>query len=448
MNSVTIKQSEQQMEYNVPSTVINKLAELDSNNVDLDLQGSVTLSGGVYESKVNQLTDKYQDFHITAPSTYIEFESPEVERVLVANGFSSDGVGITTTDAAIRKTSIASDLFNSNKSITNFNELSRFTSLKTIGRGAFFNSSIYEIDLSNIEDIGSNAFRSCNLAEVNLQNVKSINIQTFHSAQIQKVIIGNKINALGKFDPSNSNEYNNSQLFNSAQIGELTISETVTKIDQSVFSKATITTLNVDESVFTEGGKFYNYVKDVWNYANLLSLNQDGWFVTSNDQSETTYQNQIYFPKVTTTKGGHTAYAGALRYGTFIGNRRDYLSCNLMYFRDVTSFGPATFYKTSIANLIINNTTPPSITQTYPGLDYESNVLNILTDYYADVFVGITAIGHLYVPDTAVAAYQADTKYNSIGVDKILPISQCPKYATKELWEAAGKPVALIEEYM
>lgn len=37
------------------------------------------------------------------------------------------------------------------------------------------------------------------------------------------------------------------------------------------------------------------------------------------------------------------------------------VNIDLLYFRDISSFGALTFYKCNINNLVINNTTPPTL---------------------------------------------------------------------------------------
>ena len=68
--------------------------------------------------------------HPTAGSDYIKFKDEEVLRVLMANGVSSDGVGITKEDAA--KVTDIKYWFSQNSVITSFDELQYFTGLKVL----------------------------------------------------------------------------------------------------------------------------------------------------------------------------------------------------------------------------------------------------------------------------------------------------------------------------
>lgn len=78
--------------------------------------------------------------HPTAGSDYIKFADAEVQRVLMANGVSSDGVGITKDDAA--RVTIIGTWFKGNTTITSFNELIYFTGITSF-TGGWQTSSFY-----------------------------------------------------------------------------------------------------------------------------------------------------------------------------------------------------------------------------------------------------------------------------------------------------------------
>ena len=91
---------------------------------------------------------------------YIVFEDPEAERVLMAHGVSSDGIGITLEDAE-RVTSLQ-NWFQNNATITSFNELRYFKNLTTLKTIPFLNcTSLQSIDVSNIVAISASAFNGC-----------------------------------------------------------------------------------------------------------------------------------------------------------------------------------------------------------------------------------------------------------------------------------------------
>ena len=140
------------------------------------------------------------------------------------------------------------------------------------------------------------------------------------------------------------------------------------------------------------------------------------------------------------------------------------MSIGLLYYRDITSFGNLTFYRCNIDNLVINNVTPPTLapnpndsSQAYYSIwgdkifptgnpDAENNVV----------------IGTLWVPDSAVATYQADPLYSHLNIKGIGTKTNgvdydLPRYATYSDWEIAEEAAVaqgghavtgIIEEYM
>lgn len=169
-----------------------------------------------------------QCVEVVAPSKYIAFADAEVERVLMANGVSSDGIGITKEDAA-KVTSIGT-WFNGNTAITSFDEFKYFTGVTTLSQsipstavGAFYNctnlqsitipSSVTKIlsytfnkcsslssvsfeDASKITEIGDGAFIgsaiSGDIAFVNLEKISN----SFQSTNIERVMSLGKVTTI------------------------------------------------------------------------------------------------------------------------------------------------------------------------------------------------------------------------------------------------------------
>ena len=135
---------------------------------------------------------------------------------------------------------------------------------------------------------------------------------------------------------------------------------------------------------------------------------------------------------------------------------------DLIYFKDIQRIAYFQFYGGRFKYIIINNNTPPQIDNTIDT----SNLVNI-NNYntwstnlfgptqWTDRDNTTTIDTTIYVPDSAKSTYEADNNYNIYiirGINEIDPNTgdpYLPKYATNELWEAAGKPEnALIEEYI
>lgn len=122
--------------------------------------------------------------HPTAGSDYIKFADAEVERILIANGVSSDGVGITRDDA--EKVTTFSTWFKNNTSIVSFDELIYFTNVKTIAQDAFYGcSALQSIGSANIEDFKAYSFYRCNaLTSVDFSSCKSIGAAAFYNCPL------------------------------------------------------------------------------------------------------------------------------------------------------------------------------------------------------------------------------------------------------------------------
>ena len=128
MTSLNIQQSTQQSE-NVSTITIEKLYNLaltstvedQNSSFSMSLQGNVSVPAA-YGTQVQYLTTKFPNFHISANALYITFQDPEVERVLLTKNISSDGIGITETEAA-NFTNTMTSWFYQNTNITTFDEL-------------------------------------------------------------------------------------------------------------------------------------------------------------------------------------------------------------------------------------------------------------------------------------------------------------------------------------
>ena len=124
--------------------------------------------------------------HPTAGSDYIRFADEEVLRILMANGVSSDGVGITKEDAA-RVTSMPYAWFRENSKIVSFNEFAYFTAVKAIPQTAFRNcTALEEITFPpSVESIEANAFLNCAaLRYANIANTYSLDRGSFRNCPL------------------------------------------------------------------------------------------------------------------------------------------------------------------------------------------------------------------------------------------------------------------------
>lgn len=150
MTHLRIEQNNSAIEQ-VSSAIISKLYELANNNTfdnTSDLVGRLSVTAA-YADEVSWLTTHYQNLYITADKLYIRFEDPVTEQICVTN-FSSDGVGCTPEDLAA-VTSLNSLFCDVDNSITSFNEFRYFTQITQLIYGNSFdqNTTLQNITLPN-----------------------------------------------------------------------------------------------------------------------------------------------------------------------------------------------------------------------------------------------------------------------------------------------------------
>lgn len=90
------------------------------------IQGKLTLSTPVYKSELEEVENLYnaESLQIESEQYYIEFEDPEVKRVVLASGI-GDGYGVTEGEASAVTTELK-EAFLNNTVVRKFNELSLF----------------------------------------------------------------------------------------------------------------------------------------------------------------------------------------------------------------------------------------------------------------------------------------------------------------------------------
>ena len=211
MTSLNIQQSTQSSE-TVSSAVIEKLYNLaiistvedENSTFEMSLTGSI-YANAAYETSVLYLREKFPNLTITIRDNnfYIKFADRNVERVLVASQYCSDGVGFSLSDASLM-TTIPKGLFNGTSSgITTFNELNRFGAISIANEAFYGNSTLTSINLSTVTSIGQQSFRNCtNLSQsLNIPNLVSIDYDAFRGcSSISSVAsLGNTITSISGY---------------------------------------------------------------------------------------------------------------------------------------------------------------------------------------------------------------------------------------------------------
>ena len=189
----------------VSSTVISKLYDIVRNNTldsTSDLVGRLHTSA-TFQSYITYLTDRFDELYIDATKIYIDFEDPEVARILATNW--GDGIGLTQLDL-VGKTAIPqNNFFKGNTTITSFNELNDFTGITGFQTWAFQGcSNLTSIGLNNIQYTGGETFTGCTSLTgiINLPSVIDIGDSNrggtfFFFFNITQVNCGPNLNGVG-----------------------------------------------------------------------------------------------------------------------------------------------------------------------------------------------------------------------------------------------------------
>lgn len=146
---------------------------------------------------------------VSGGGKYIKFADPEVLRVLLANGVSSDGVGITTAD--VEKVTSIGTWFKGNTEITSFDEFEKFTGVTSLSQQALYQcSALSSIKLpqgvTSITDgvslggvMKGGVFAECSsLSEFDCEGITAIGSAAFYSAPT-RLINSDKVVSIGQW---------------------------------------------------------------------------------------------------------------------------------------------------------------------------------------------------------------------------------------------------------
>lgn len=320
--------------------------------------------------------------HPTAGSDYILSATkgdPEVFRILMANGVSSDGVGITKDDAA--KVTTVSNWFTGNANIESFDEFKFFTGVTRLGatlassasRDAFAGcSSLRSVELPPyLMYIGSFAFFRCNALEnVGMpETIVEIGAGAFRSAGAPKVINFPTLASLPKFiDIDLSYTFRSSKVQRVENLGNV----------KETFGMWSAYTLTDRYGVF--------YECENLEYADISNLEIVGFCM---------------FGRCAALKEVIMRKAKIIRSGAFI-------SCSglekLRFPQTLTQLQEfSVAYCNKLTTLIFESVAPPSL------------------DVYS--LDNLPSLESIYVPDASVNAYKVASNWSSFA-NKIKPLSE------------------------
>lgn len=382
MNSVKIIQSESLTEAAVPSRIIKELVALSKAGCTVELQGTITLSGGIHQGDLNYAQQNYTNLNITPSSIYLDFDDNIVEQYFAA--IYGDNIGITQSQAdavqAIPNQTMKYSNNSQNNTIVSLDGLRYFKNATQIGIGSF----------------------------------------SYLSA-IQKITIPQSVTVLSDSTFDYTDQYEN--------IGTLEILSTQLTRDTGLLLCRSVDQFIADDNVFTnlerinKLGIFKNFPNKVVYLPSLTTATGNRSF--GNKHWAGNVRRNLYLPSLTTVTT-NAWYSNGSSTGAFSGYSSQFKTyLGTLYLKNITSIPQYTFAISDIVSLVINNTNVPTTGQ--------------------NSFTGAT-IQNVYVPKSALSAYQSDTYWSTLSLKSIEDDLQ--KYATEELWIAAGRPVgALIEAY-
>lgn len=264
------------------------------------------------------------------------------------------------------------------------------------------------LDLSNCTHIASRVFYQQNFKKVLLPQLTTWNgneaNQTFGNCPLLKEVYMPNL----KYTSSVLNEYG-PPFNNSTGIEKITISNQATMILQYFFNGlqslkyANIpdTIVSVGQTAFDgQGSAFQNRILN-------LPLVTNGNFYMQFKNRE---QMHIYLPSLTKTSVSYGVYNNDPNQG-WLCYRNDGSTIRTLYFRDIQQFGAGSFNRCTINTIVINNTTVPTL-----AYHTNSTLGSRDPDFNVYVFHGLynASTVNIYVPDSAVADYQAAPQFADV----------------------------------
>lgn len=319
-----------------------------------------------------------------------------------------------------------------------------------------------DIDFSNVTSIGESAFESCTslaIANLSCPNLTSLGISAFK-----------RCTGLTSIDLSES-----SIAVVSRQAFEGCNNLSKLKFPSTAINLNELWCNNVASTLYITGLDNINtHSQYNWNIENKSiqnpikdSLNTGGAIVRNTGNNTVTSIHSLYEPtRVSTPVGEMNQSYNVNGWLVYASGGNAMMNIGLLYFRDITSFGYVTFYRCNITNLVINNVTPPTHSTNSNQSDdtayYPSWGNSIFGDQTSSYLGNKAFIGTLWVPDSAVATYQADPQYSGLTIKGINTKTNgvdydLPRYADFSAWEAAEEaavaqgghaPQGLIESWM
>jgi hypothetical protein len=425
--------------------------DAEGNNDDSGypiIEGKLHIVGSASGKDRDFLFDKFPALVLTADKfvNFIEFQDPEVLRVLLANGVDKDDDGGITEEEAAAVTSIGT-WFKDNTVIETFDEFEKFTGVTSFGdmvnhsgkSFASFNNCLNLKSISlpqSLTGIGIYAFQGCNNLttikwsdslkeirywafygcssldlDIDLPNLEAIGDAAFWGTAIRKVL------NLGKITSLPSSKWNEGCFYGCQSLRAVLLPETLKELGMATFRDCnSLNDINLPSSITKVGdSSFYNCTSlaiDDLSLPNLESLSKSAFYgvkinkisnlgkITSipqhtNDSCPGTFGDpnwleELILPDTLVSIGSR----GLMKYTAL-----KYLNIP----SSVTSLGTNACHScSSLEYIVVKNDTPPS---------YGSGAFTKTNDC------------PIYVPDASVTAYKEASGWSSYAA-RIKPLSE------------------------
>lgn len=279
-------------------------------------------------------------------------------------------------------------------------------------------SNLDTVNFSNIYQVGGECFKLTKLSgEINFPNYANVPLgySAFNGTKITRVLSLGNCTSIGYSCFSSCSE-----------LTDVTLPSSCTKIEQDAFQSCTkLTSINVENVTELGTGNFgwctalkLLYFKELLTYSSN-KINNNGLF--SGGQ-------YIYAPKLPDVVGGFDTGGNNVR-GLFAqaGWNNSRSNKKIIYFKNLSSVQTGAFCGGNVKHLVINNTTPPTVTA------FQDQKQDLLIDVSGGG-VSSSVVQNVWVPDSAVNDYKNHTYWGEFG-NKIQGLSGLSKVATRSLWD-------------
>lgn len=367
---------------NVSGQLISALYTLskDGNLVydSTDLKGDLQVSA-TYQKYITELHTQYPGLNITALSYYLFFEDKVIESYW-ANSEYGDGIGISTTSAqsvsqwprrhteyngmGLQNPESNSSYnggkfaFQSDPTITSFDELGQFTNITSIPGACFRGSSLQSIDLSNITEIQALAFRDTQLSGViNVPNLRTLSARNWNitnyngdggqfrsNPSITELNLSSNISSAFKIDtiPEEFVAYCTS-------LAKVTGLENVYSISTGAFYGCTsLESVDLTNNVTTIGNSsFYNSGIICADLTNVTSIGSNA-FQNTHITSTSTWDHE----QINSSATSLTINSSVINQDAFKGVR---FSPTVISLPNISNLGPGALYGSNVSQVSISN---------------------------------------------------------------------------------------------